>query len=71
MRLMILKHDGSSLHSDLAIRQFRLPVGDLSSESKNTKNKTVLKEETNKKKSLIKLGIDVYVSGLIRLTGEI
>lgn len=35
MRLIILKHDGSSLHNDLANKQFRLPVGVLSSAEKN------------------------------------
>lgn len=36
---MILKHDGSSLHNDLANKQFRLPVGELSSEKKKVKMK--------------------------------
>lgn len=35
MRFIILKHDGSSLHKDLANKQLRLPVGVLSSEKKN------------------------------------
>lgn len=34
MRFIILKHDGSSLHKDLANRQFKLPVGVLSSAKK-------------------------------------
>lgn len=31
---MILKHDGSSLHNDLAIKQLRLPVEDFSIKKK-------------------------------------
>lgn len=60
MRFMILKHDGSSLHNDLANKQFRLPVGEFSSE-KNIKRKTynIMYRIIIKKKTVIQIAVGI------------